>query len=185
MDIDSLKDDEAEKVLLSLDDKLKQYCEGLDFVLGDLSSNGRTFTITANGEEEFFPRVEELMSYAPEFNLWKLEGYLQAQGKHCTEKYGKYLLKSKDLFFVPLENEENPEQVGVEIGLRNFVEDEDLKVCCFLLIEKMIGEYYAGTLVKYFDVVPLPESYEEENFLPLDDLPDYIAWHLDKNKSRD
>lgn len=182
MDIDSLKETEAEKVLLNFDKQLKKYCEGLDFILGDLTPKGRTLTITANGEVKYFPFVEELMDNAPEFNLWKLEGFLQPEGKHVSMKYGGYSLRSWEMFFVPLENEEEKTEMGIRIGVKKMIDKDDFKICAYLLIEKMIGEYYANTLIKYFDLVVLPVNYEEENFLPLDNLPDYVAWFVQNRK---
>ena len=46
MDIDSAEKGEAEALLQRLDNDLKQYSEGIDFVLGDLSDKGRTLTFT-------------------------------------------------------------------------------------------------------------------------------------------
>ncbi|MBR1769534.1 MAG: hypothetical protein IJ748_03660 [Bacteroidales bacterium] len=176
MDIDSLNDKEADKLLITLDKKLKKYSSGLDFVLGDLTSKGRTFTVTANGDEKYFPFLEELMDYAPEINLWKIEGFLPAEGKHCTMKYGGYTLRSWEMYFVPLENEEEQSGIGLRIAVNRLIDKDDFKVCAYLLIEKMIGEYYAAKLIKYFDVVKLPETWKEENYMPLDNLPDYIVW---------
>ena len=50
MDIDSAEKGEAEALLQRLDNDLKQYSEGIDFVLGDLSDKGRTLTFTCEGE---------------------------------------------------------------------------------------------------------------------------------------
>ncbi len=176
MDIDSLSDKEADKVLRDLDKKLKKYAEGLDFVLGDLTKKGRTLTITANGDEEYFTFVEGLMEYAPEYNLWTFYGYLQPEGKHQTMKYNGYTLRSWEMFFVPLVNKEDESKIGIRLGVRKNIEQDDFKVCAYLLIEKMIGEYNASTLIDYFDIVALPEDFEDQHYMPLDQLPDYVAW---------
>lgn len=97
-------------------------------------------------------------------------------------KYGGYSLRSWEMFFVPLENEEEKTEMGIRIGVKKMIDKDDFKICAYLLIEKMIGEYYASTLIKYFDLVVLPVNYEEENFLPLDNLPDYVAWFVQNRK---
>ena len=178
MDIDSLSDKEADKVLHDLDKKLKRYSKGLDFILGDLTKKGRTFTITANGYEEYFTFVEGLMEYAPEINLWKIQGYLPPEGNHQVMKYNGYTLRSWEMFFVPLVKEEDATKVGLRIGVKKYIDKDDFNICAYLLIEKMIGEYNATTLIEYFDVVALPDDYEEQHYIPLDNLPDYIAWVL-------
>jgi len=182
MDADSLSEEQADKILLSLDEKLKEYSKGLDFILGDLTPKGRTFTITANGDEEYFPLVEKLMDNAPEYNLWKLEGFLQPEGKHVTISANGYTLKSRDIFFVPLENKESKNKLGLRLGLKKVADNDDFNICAYLLIEKMIGEFYATTLIEYFDLVVLPDNYKEENFMPLDNLPDYVAWFVQDRK---
>ncbi|MDO5759936.1 MAG: hypothetical protein Q4Q06_02795 [Bacteroidota bacterium] len=184
MDIDSLSEEQADKVMLDMDNKLKKYSKGLDFILGDLTSKGRSFTITANGDKEYFPFVEELMDNAPEFNLWSIEGFLQPEGKHLTMRYNGYILRSGELFFVPLENEEQKDKIGIRVGAKKIVDNEDFEICAYLLVEKMIGEYYATTLIEYFDLVTLPENYKEENFMPLDNLPDYVAWFVQNRKQK-
>lgn len=176
MDIDSLSDKEADKVLWDLDKKLKKYSKGLDFILGDLTKQGRTFTITANGDEEYFTFVEGLMEYAPEFNLWKLQGYLPPEGNHQVMKYNGYTLRSWEMFFVPLVKEDDETKVGLRIGVRKFIDDDDFNICAYLLIEKMIGEYNATKFIEYFDIVALPKDFEQQHYMPLDNLPDYIAW---------
>lgn len=176
MDIDSLSDKEADKVLQDLDKKLKKYSNGLDFILGDLTKNGRTFTITANGDEEYFTFVEGLMEYAPEFNLWKIQGYLPPEGNHQVMKYNGYTLRSWEMFFVPLVKQDDDTKVGLRIGVKKYIDNDDFNICAYLLIEKMIGEYNATKLIEYFDVVALPNNFEEQHYMPLDNLPDYIAW---------
>ena len=176
MDIDSLSDKEADKVLQDLDKKLKKYSNGLDFILGDLTKNGRTFTITANGDEEYFTFVEGLMEYAPEFNLWKIQGYLPPEGNHQVMKYNSYTLRSWEMFFVPLVKQDDDTKVGLRIGVKKYIDNDDFNICAYLLIEKMIGEYNATKLIEYFDVVALPNNFEEQHYMPLDNLPDYIAW---------
>lgn len=178
MDIDSLSNKEADKVLHDLDKKLKRYSKGLDFILGDLTKKGRTFTITANGDEEYFTFVEGLMEYAPEINLWKIQGYLPPEGNHQVMKYNGYTLRSWEMFFVPLVKEEDATKVGLRIGVKKYIAKDDFNICAYLLIEKMIGEYNATTLIEYFDVVALPDDYEQQHYIPLDNLPDYIAWVL-------
>jgi hypothetical protein len=46
MDIDSLDTAEGDKLLERLDGDLKEYSEGIDFILGDLTDKGRTLTFT-------------------------------------------------------------------------------------------------------------------------------------------
>ena len=66
--------------------------------------------------------------------------------------------------------------------MKKVADNDDFNICAYLLIEKMIGEFYATTLIEYFDLVVLPDNYKEENFMPLDNLPDYVAWFVQDRK---
>ncbi|MEE1189482.1 MAG: hypothetical protein UHN41_01800, partial [Bacteroidales bacterium] len=65
MDIDSLDSSDADALLVRLDKDLKQYSEGIDFVLGDLTDKGRTLTFTSEGDVDYFDDLISLCEQAP------------------------------------------------------------------------------------------------------------------------
>lgn len=183
MDIDSLNDKDADELLLNLDGILKKASAGIDFVLGDLTADGRTLTFTANGDTDFFDDVVALMENAPAINLWKFEGFMPPQGKKCSIRYENYNLKSSDLYCIPLESEEIKDKIGIILGVREKIEDDDFTAACYLLVEKMIGEYYAAELIDYFEIQTLPKNIEDSDFIPLDNLPDFVSWKVEMLKN--
>lgn len=180
MDIDSLNDNDADKLLLDLDSMLKKVSSGVDFILGDLTVDGRTLIFTANGDIDFFDDVIAIVENAPAINLWRFEGFLPPEGKKCSIKYEKYYFKSSDLYFIPLESEEIQDKIGLRIGVKKKENDDDFTMACYILVEKMIGEYYATILIDYFEVEVLPADIESSDYIPLDNLPDFVSWKIEK-----
>ncbi|MDR1725562.1 MAG: hypothetical protein LBR28_04140 [Bacteroidales bacterium] len=182
MDIDSLSDEKSENLLQKFDNVLKTYSEGIDFELGDLTTNGRSLLFTANGNEEYFDDVFNLCDSAPILDFWEIIALRQAQGEHASISYGKYHYKSKNLLFVPLENENNNEEVGLKVAITNYNEnDDDQLIAVYSLIEIMIGEEICATMVKYLELCDKSSSeFDSENFLPLTDLPAFIEWKMCK-----
>lgn len=180
MDIDSLNDNDADKLLLDLDTILKKVSSGVDFILGDLTVDGRTLIFTANGDIDFFDDVIAIVENAPAINLWRFEGFLPPEGKKCSIKYEKYYFKSSDLYFIPLESEEIQDKIGLRVGVKKKENDDDFTMGCYMLVEKMIGEYYATTLIDYFELEVLPANIESSDYIPLDNLPDFVSWKIEK-----
>ncbi|MBO6116991.1 MAG: hypothetical protein J6P44_00430 [Bacteroidales bacterium] len=185
MDIDSLSEDKAEELLLLLDGYLKDFSQGVDFILSDLTANGRDILLTANGDEEFFQDVIELVQSAPVMDFWTVTAFLQPQGKNQSAEYEDTSLNSKDLYFIPMESDEQKDKIGLMIAGKNLQKNDEVLSCAYLLCEKMIGEYNATTLTGYFDVGNLPDNFEDEGYLPLDYLPDFIQWKIDSLNKTD
>ena len=187
MDIDSLEEKEIDGLMNEVDDDLKEYCAGVDFILGDLTDKGRTITFTANDDEDYFSDVETLCENSPLMDFWQVEAFVAPQGKdvEIESEDGKKVLKSKDLFFIPMESEEKTDKIGITVGVKNYDENnQDMMFLVYSLVEKMIGEYNTVKMIEYFDLCPLPFDPKQEGFLPLTQLPDFVQWKIEKIKQR-
>ena len=79
------------------------------------------------------------------------------------------------MWFMPMENEEDSEMLGLQIALDSKeTEDEDLLVAVYSLIEEMIGEYECATMLSYFELTTISDNMEERGFKPLTELPEFI-----------
>ncbi len=183
MDIDNLPEEEKEALLEEFDAVLATYSQGISYEISSLSTNGRKITFSAEGDEEYFEDVIELCTDVPILDFWNIIAFKQPQGSNVKIKFEDYSLNSKDLWFIPLENAENElsEKFGLKIALKDCKEDdEDQLIAVYSLIEAMIGEYDSTTLLEYFELCPLPDNPEAEDFIPLTQLPEFVDWHLDK-----
>lgn len=180
MDIDDLDDNLIDELLTNLDGELKKYSFGVDFILSDLTSNGRELIFTANGDKDFFEDVITLVENAPILDFWTITAFSKPEGKNAEIDTDGLTLKSIDLFFLPLESDTIKDKIGLNVGIRNITDYGLFLSTAYLLCEKMIGEYDAATLIDFFDVVELPRDYDNEGFLPLDYLPDFVQWKIER-----
>lgn len=180
MDIDDLDDNLIDELLTNLDGELKKYSFGVDFILSDLTSNGRELIFTANGDKDFFEDVITLVENAPILDFWTITAFSKPEGKNAEIDTDGLTLKSIDLFFLPLESDTIKDKIGLNVGIRNITDYDLFLSTAYLLCEKMIGEYDAATLIDFFDVVELPRDYDNEGFLPLDYLPDFVQWKIER-----
>jgi hypothetical protein len=180
MDLDNSKD--KDQLIKEFEEVLASYSEGLSFEISELSQNGRSITFSAEGDEDYFEDVIELTNNVPILDFWDIVAFKQPQGEKVRIKFENYSINSKDLWFIPMENDEElSEKVGIMVGINDLnEEDEDQLIAVYTLIEAMIGEYDCTTLLGYFELCLLPENPEQEGFIPLTQLPEFIAWHLNK-----
>lgn len=183
MDIDSLDTAEGDELLERLDGDLKEYSEGVDFILGDLTDKGRTLTFTTEGDVDYFDDLIALCEEAPVLDFWDIIAFKPAKGSNVNITFEKHRISSKNLWFMPLESEEEKEKVGLRVALKEFVEDdEDLIIAVYSLIEQMLGEYDTAMLLGYLELCSLGDKPEEEGFHPMTDLPEYMEWFMNNSE---
>lgn len=181
MDIDNMDAFEANDLIREFEKILGEYSEGMSFEIGDLTEKGRQITFSAEGDEEYFEDVIQLCQNSPILDFWEIIPFKQPKGGNVKIKFENYTYNSKNLWFIPLENEEFEDSIGIMIGASDYKEgQEDQEIAIYTLIEAMIGEYDCTTLLEYFEICQLPENPEAEGFVNLTALPEYIDWHLNK-----
>ena len=188
MDIDNIDPIKAEDLMNEFERVLASYSEGMSFEISGLDANGRTIIFSAEGDEDFFDDVIQLCENAPVLDFWEIVAFKQPQGSKVKIKFENYVLNSKDLWFIPMENEEDDieEKIGLEIAIKGYnEEDEDQLIAVYSLIEAMIGEYDCTTLLGYFELCEMPESPELDGFIPLTELPEYIDWYINNIEGKE
>jgi hypothetical protein len=175
MDLDSLNKEEQEEILTSVDEDLKQYSEGLSLEIGKLGTNGRKLTLTADGDVDYFEDLINLYEQSPVLDFWDIVAFKQGKGANVNISFENYHLSSKKMWFMPMENQEDEQMLGLQIALdAKETEDEDLLVAVYSLIEEMIGEYECATLLSYFELTIISDNMQEKGFKPLTELPEFI-----------
>jgi hypothetical protein len=124
---------------------------------------------------DYFEDLINLYEQSPILDFWDIVAFRQGKGANVNITFENYHLSSKKMWFLPMENTEDEEQLGLQIALDiKETEDEDLLVAVYSLIEEMIGEYECATILSYFEIVPTFENMEEQGFRPLTELPELI-----------
>lgn len=180
--------DEAvrQQLLDEMQHQLDAYCEGLTFEIGEQTAQGRTLTISADGDFDLFRYVVDLTDNAPDVDWWEVVPFHQPKGKNLKVLFDRYTFETSKMAFMQLENEEEPEIIGLRIALpdlpggisprRGQLEDDDLLVGVYVTIEALIGEFDCTTIIGYLELCPMPKEPFKSGFRPLDDLPEFIEW---------
>lgn len=171
------------KILDALQEQLSRYCEGLTFEMSEPSQTGRRVIISAEGDMDLFENVLELTDNAPDLDWWEFIPFKQPRGAGIKVRFDKYFFDSNKLYFQQVENEEEPDLLGVRIAVENCnPDDEDQLVGVYTLLEDMIGEFDCATLISYFDICPIPKEPFKEGFQPLNEFPEFVEWFKDQRE---
>ena len=180
-------DESRRKALLDeMQQHLTEYCEGLTFELGEPTPQGRTLTFSAEGDFDLFRYVVALTDNAPDVDWWDFIAFRQPKGKNLRVLFDKYRFETSKIAFMQLENDEEPDIIGLRVALPNLPagykpkvddpEGDDLLVGVYVTLEALLGEFDCTTLIGYVDICPLPKEPFKAGFRPLDDLPEFVDW---------
>lgn len=169
---------QRDQLLQALQNQLTQYCDGLTFLLGEATPNGRTLTFTAEGDTDLFRYVVELVDAAPDLDWWEFVSFRQPLGTQLKVRFEKYLFDTQQMHFMQLECEEEPDLLGLRIAVQGGErsDDEDFQVGVYSVVEALIGEFDCATLIGYMETVALPAEPFKAGFQPLDNLPQFVDW---------
>lgn len=175
-----------QQLLDEMQHQLTAYCDGLTFEIGEQTAQGRTLTISAEGDFDLFQHVIHLTDNAPDIDWWEFIPFRQPKGKGLKVLFDKYTFETSKMAFMQLENEEEPDIIGLRIALPGLasgmspkpdqLQDDDLLVGVYVTIEALIGEFDCTTLIGYVELCPMPKEPFKTGFRPLDDLPEFVDW---------
>ncbi|MCR4828330.1 MAG: hypothetical protein K5864_02600 [Bacteroidales bacterium] len=172
-----LDEKEQQSLLEELQGQLDAYCEGLTYEMGEPTPSGRTLTFSAEGDMDLFRYVVELVDNAPDLDWWEFLAFKQPKGTDLKVTFDKYRFETKQMYFMQLESEEEPDILGIRVALPNPVaDDDDQLVGVYVTLEAMIGEFDCSTLIGYLDTCAIPPEPFKAGFRPLDDFPEFVEW---------
>lgn len=193
--LNDISDEERQQLLADMQRQLDSYCEGLTFEIGEQTAQGRTLTISAEGDFDLFRYVVALTDNAPDVDWWEFVAFKQPKGKNLRVLFDKYRFETSKMAFMQLESEEEPEIIGLRVALPDLPQsyrpqpdneaDDDLLVGVYVTLEALLGEFDCTTLIGYVDVCPLPKEPFKAGFRPLDDLPEFVEWFKRKHEIPD
>ncbi|MBO7489667.1 MAG: hypothetical protein J6T88_05255 [Bacteroidales bacterium] len=172
-----LDEKQQQALLEELQNRLESYCPGLTYEMGEPTPSGRTLTFSAEGDSDLFRYVLDLTDNAPDLDWWEFVAFKQPKGTDLKVTFDKYRFETKQMYFMQLESEEEPDILGVRVALPNPVDDDDDQlVGVYVTLEAMIGEFDCSTLIGYLDTCAIPADPHEAGFRPLDDFPEFVEW---------
>jgi hypothetical protein len=176
--------EELEKYFTKLNDLLYEYNKDLGVII----KNGKEeseLIITAKGNPYLFKDVELLVHYAPTIKRWKITAFIQPHGdidefEKGTDKPFEYYgisLKISQMYFIPLENCDNPNRLGIRVYLNNYILHKDnprLKEAVYTHIEHLIGEKAFANEINFIELVQLTADTIHPQPIDLCYLNDYL-----------
>lgn len=186
LDLDDLNEQRKVLLLDQLLNQLHEYCGGLYYQIGGTPfKERRELVISAEGNLEYFEAVEKLVSAAPEIYNWKVIAFKQPMGTDFVTEYGELVLDPKKMWFLPLNNEQDPKMIGIKICIDNYDPNNarKFKQAVYQILDAILGEKATATELNYLDVGTLSDyDPEKDGLIELVELPKYITWK--KGKAR-
>jgi hypothetical protein len=154
--------EEQEKYFGKLNQLLYEYNEDLGVIITNVKTKSELI-ITAKGNPYLFKDVELLVHYAPTIKPWIITAFLQPVGdidefEKGTDEPLEYFgisLKISQMYFIPLENCNNPNRLGLRVYLKNYIVHKDnprLREVVYTLIEHIIGEKAFANEINFIEL---------------------------------
>jgi hypothetical protein len=177
--LDSVDEDVQEKLLNDFEVELHKYCDQLFFEIGGSPEEDQELIITAEGDKNYFDKVEQLINAASVIEGWKFIAFKPSIPGHFKSKWDDLELDTEDMWFLPLTNDNNPD-MGIRVFLKNhdlIKDNEVLTPLLYKMLDTIIGEKSFALDIDYVDTDEQPSNPEEEDLYPILELPKYIEWH--------
>ena len=165
---------------------LHQYNKDLDLIIKNKTKGGELI-ITANGNPYLFKEVELLVHHAPVVERWKITAFLQPEtnltkyenGTDNPLEYYGITLRISEMYFIPLENQNKPTDLGIKVLLKNYIVHKDttrLREAVYVQIEHLIGEKSFANDIAFIEIGQWEG--DDENQIELYNLKSYIETEI-------
>ena len=173
-----VEDDVKEKMLDDFINELHKYNERLFFQVGGMPGKDQELIITAEGDADQFESVEKLIERAPTIKNWTFIPFIQPTDDDNTIKYGNTKITRSDLWFIPLQSQSNPNDIGIKIGVPDYnsLDKKDSDNAIFKMLDTVLGEKSFALDIHYLDIAELPQELEEGGWINFMELKAFIAW---------
>ena len=167
-------------------ENLHKYCEKLYFEIGGNPEDDQEFIVTAEGNSEYFEKVEQLIEGAPPIEGWIYIAFKPRIPGHFKSQWEDLELNTEDMWFAPLSFKDS-DDFGVRVYLKNhdMIKDNETFVpLIYKMIETIIGEKSFALDIQHVDTATQPDQPENHNLYPILELPEFIDWRKSKKISK-
>lgn len=167
---------ERERVMDLLLEKLHQFSDQLYFLIGGHPDDTQDLIITAEGNVDYFSKVEELVNAAPALDNWNIIAFKPQAEEPFTINYNKAKIDTSKAQFIPLENKKQPELLGLRLIVDEYSIDnkQDFLNAAYEVLDTLLGEKLNALYVKHVEVTGTQQNNLQSASIPLSDLPRYI-----------
>ncbi|MFN3148684.1 hypothetical protein [Bremerella sp.] len=159
-------------------EQLQRYDDRLYYLMA-VGAEPKELIITAEGNTEAFDSADALVEAALALEGWSFFSLKPPLGFDCRFQDGPIDLDVASLWFMPLMSPSYPDLLGVQIGFpdADFVLDNQSVDAAYTILELAIGERSVAEDIAHVAVDDLPDSPEENGYLELPRLPEFIEFH--------
>jgi hypothetical protein len=166
-----------EKLLDDFNIELHKYCENLFFEIGGHLDQTQELIITAEGNKEYFQKVDDLVASAPKIKDWDIVAFKPPMDKgFIINIEGKEFDPSK-IIFIPLNNKDRPTAIGMHVCYPDYIDKERnlFATGTYLMLDTLLGEKSSTLDIDYLDIIRTPDNIGNYDFKHLSDIREYIS----------
>lgn len=171
-------DTDPEKYFTEIHQQLQKAAPGLGLEAKPIKNNMRQVTFTANGNEDIFYAVEEVVKKAPTLPGWRFIAFRQrvpaAEAQNLVMEAGDINLEVKEMKFFPVVENDSLDVIVYAEGVSD---DNYMEVAyhALILLDNLLGEYDCVKKVRNYDFHAMPKNKDDlEDLKPLIELPQFV-----------
>lgn len=185
--VNEVDESERDKMMDELMSELHKYSPNLYFLIGNNQENSdQELIITADGDQDYFQQVIELVEAAPALKDWKFTAFKPAIGFEFIIEFEEIQFNPSESWFIPLASPTHPDEIGLRICYNEYdpEREQDFLSGTLILLDNALGEKQMAEEIQYVEVGQLPEEPSEEGFIPLTELPSFLYWVKSKGSEK-
>lgn len=173
-----MRENPEEAALDEIQERLHAYCEHLWFEVGGAPVGPMEFIISAEGNDQYFSNVKELVDAAPQISGWSIIAFKPPHGFDFVTTYEGVKLDPKICWFLPLTSTRESGRVALRVGVPGFDPSikETIESGLYIVADAGLGELVTGQRIAFIEACEVPADPEQDGYIRLSELGDYIAW---------
>jgi hypothetical protein len=173
-DLPSHDDDYAQRQLRLISRELQKVSDGLLVEVSKNAEGLRDLTITAEGNTQKFPIIQQIVERSPEIPGWKITAFRQPMPVGIVLNAGDLEYNPVEMFFEAFDDNG---ELDILIYAKNLAKVEKEKAFHFgmVLMDNFLGEYDTAVSVRRFGFRDVAEVEDHDALFPLTGLPAFVA----------
>jgi hypothetical protein len=173
---------ERDVLLDEFEEHLHLYNPNIYFEISEEENGINELVITSEGDQNYFDAIELLVGKAPQIRGWKVIAFKPALGFDFIHERGGLEFDPKKIWFLPMTSKQHPKVIGLRVGVKDFREEnkEITLIAIWKILDTGIGEKMTAEKIAHVEVCNLPKAPEDEGFIELTDIHNFILWRESK-----